>query len=332
MNLVGGVFDPLHAGHIEYLRVAHGFIGGPLLCVVSDAPAKHPPLVPLEQRMEILRSIFYVGMVVTGSVADAIRDYRPQHYIKGPDWIGRIPDAEVQACEDVGCQIVHTDTAKASSSRLLRDYVAAVNAEAVTAFEQFVHRQAVAQPWTPVTDYSLEGRRKAEGKHPQLIKDVFQPECVLDYGAGFGSLVVLLRELGVRAYGYEPYLKLTKEAEPNLATSFITQDNDWHATDFDVVICREVLEHVPVRQMRSLVQKLVRCTSKYIYVTTRFNESPKHWLDIQDHDDLDPTHISLLPKDLLRSWFVAEGCKSRPDLEAQMDWQGKGRCLVFEVA
>jgi len=27
---------------------------------------------------------------------------------------------------------------------------------------------------------------------------------------------------------------------------------------------------------------------------------------------------------------VLEGCKSRPDLEARMDWGGKGRVLVLE--
>ena len=28
--------------------------------------------------------------------------------------------------------------------------------------------------------------------------------------------------------------------------------------------------------------------------------------------------------------FVLEGCRSRPDLEARMDWGNKGRVLVLE--
>ena len=43
-----------------------------------------------------------------------------------------------------------------------------------------------------------------------------------------------------------------------------------------------------------------------------------------------PSHITLLNKDLLRLMFVLEGCRSRPDLEQQMDWGGKGRVLVLE--
>ena len=30
--------------------------------------------------------------------------------------------------------------------------------------------------------------------------------------------------------------------------------------------------------------------------------------------------------------FVLEGCRSRPDLEARMDWLNKGRVLVMEKA
>src|SRR5688500_6524577 len=45
---------------------------------------------------------------------------------------------------------------------------------------------------------------------------------------------------------------------------------------------------------------------------------------------VDPSHITLLNKDLLRLLFVLEGCRSRPDLEERMDWGRKGRVLVLE--
>ena len=75
---------------------------------------------------------------------------------------------------------------------------------------------------------------------------------------------------------------------------------------------------------------MVRMTSKFIYVTTRFHPAPATLLDFNQKDDLDPTHITLLNKDLLRLMFVLEGCRSRPDLEARMDWGNKGRVLVLE--
>lgn len=75
---------------------------------------------------------------------------------------------------------------------------------------------------------------------------------------------------------------------------------------------------------------MVRMTSRLIYVTTRYHPSPADLLDFNQKDDLDPTHITLLNKDLLRLMFILEGCKSRPDLEARMDWGGKGRVIVME--
>jgi len=45
---------------------------------------------------------------------------------------------------------------------------------------------------------------------------------------------------------------------------------------------------------------------------------------------VDPSHITLLNKDLLRCLFLLEGFRSRPDLEARIDWGGKGRVLVYE--
>ncbi len=46
-------------------------------------------------------------------------------------------------------------------------------------------------------------------------------------------------------------------------------------------------------------------------------------------DDLDPTHITMLNQDLLRLLFILEGFKRRADLETAMDWQHKGRVLVY---
>jgi hypothetical protein len=40
----------------------------------------------------------------------------------------------------------------------------------------------------------------------------------------------------------------------------------------------------------------------------------------------------MLNQYFLRVLFVLEGFSCRPDLEARMDWQGKGRVLVYERA
>jgi hypothetical protein len=109
---------------------------------------------------------------------------------------------------------------------------------------------------------------------------------------------------------------------------------DVHVADrlYDFVICREVFEHLTVLQVRRTVQAICRASSRFAYVTTRFHPEPQGLLDFTTQFEVDPTHITLLNKDLLRALFVLEGFRVREDLEARMDWGGKGRVLVYERA
>src|SRR5688500_4337455 len=183
-------------------------------------------------------------------------------------------------------------------------------------------------------NYSLETRREIEARNPQLIKDVFQPSRVLDLGCGPGALMHLLRELGVDVEGIdfaESSLDLaTPEVRDRISIGDVADPTLKPANAFDLIICREVLEHLTVLQVKRAVANMVRMTSKFIYVTTRFHPNPVDLLDFNTSDDLDPSHITLLNKDMLRLMFVLEGCRSRPDLEERMDWGKKGRVLVLE--
>jgi SAM-dependent methyltransferase len=182
-------------------------------------------------------------------------------------------------------------------------------------------------------DYSLETRRRLEGRNPELIKEVFGPHKVLDLGCGPGALMHLLAELDVDVEGID-----FSPSSPRLASALVrdriaigtTYDELKPADAYDLVICREVLEHLTVFQVRRTVANAVRMTSRFVYCTTRFHPQPSSLIDFTTQFDVDPTHITLLNKDFLRLLFVLEGCRSRPDLEARMDWLHKGRVLVME--
>lgn len=206
------------------------------------------------------------------------------------------------------------------------------DAVALERFEALVFSQQPAtQPWTPVTDYSFEARKQIEGRHPQLIKEVFQPTRVLDCGCGPGHLVRLLHELGVGAAGFDKALQVTPfvmqadVAAPSLIDGIRTRERV-----ADLVVCREVLEHLTIRDVREAARNLCRLSSRFVYVTTRFARNPTHLLDVDTSDDLDPTHITMLNQSLLRTLFVLEGFRRRADLEAKLDWQFKNRVLVYE--
>ena len=182
--------------------------------------------------------------------------------------------------------------------------------------------------------YNLETRRQIEARNPELIRDVFQPKKVLDLGCGPGALMHLLWELGVDVEGIDfaesSRTLATPEMRDRITVGDVGDATLKPAGAYDLVISREVLEHLTVLEVKRAVANMVRLSSKFIYVTTRFHPSPASLLDFNTRDDLDPTHITLLNKDMLRLMFVLEGCRSRPDLEARMDWGNKGRVLVLE--
>lgn len=204
-----------------------------------------------------------------------------------------------------------------------------VDDAAVAAIECLVATQQPATaPWVPVTDYTDEGRRAIEGRNPELILThlVDDGDTVLDYGCGPAAhLARLLDEAVLRSgrdidvTGYDPQIPQTL---PYVADG----------RSYDVVICREVLEHLTLKDLVWTVRRLCALSTRYVYVTTRFAKAPAHLLSVDTSDDLDPTHITMGTKAFLRLLFVLEGFRRRPDLERAMDWMKKGRVLVYERA
>lgn len=124
--MTDGCFDPIHVGHVEYLRAASE-LGPPLLCNVSgDAylSGKHAPLLPEDQRVRVIDAIRYVAYTHLSSdtTASVLAELRPKLYAKGSDWRDRLPADEMAACERHGIEIVFLDTVLDSSTRLLADW------------------------------------------------------------------------------------------------------------------------------------------------------------------------------------------------------------------
>lgn len=181
--------------------------------------------------------------------------------------------------------------------------------------------------------YELAARRRIEARNPELIKEVFAPRRVLDVGCGPGFLMELLRELGVEADGID-FSASSRSLAPEGVRDRITVGpvTEPHVPEasYDLIVCREVMEHLTVLQVRRTVAQICRASSRFAYVTTRFHPSPAGLLDFTTQFEVDPTHITLLAKDFLRCLFVLEGFGRRPDLEQRMDWGRKGRVLVYE--
>jgi cytidyltransferase-like protein len=124
--MVDGAFDPLHRGHIEYFKAACR-LGLPLLCnVASDryVRTKHAPLLPEDQRAAVVDAIRYITYTHVNQfdTETILRELRPRYYVKGNDWRGRLPAAQVAICAEHGIEVVYLDTVLDSSSRLLQQF------------------------------------------------------------------------------------------------------------------------------------------------------------------------------------------------------------------
>ncbi len=354
--MVDGGFDPLHVGHVRYFTEA-ARSGFPVLCNLRCddyllQEKGRPPLVPDAKRAELIdafKAIQYVYICRT-STADTLKRLKPLQYIKGADWKKRgLPPEQIRICDEEGIEIVYLETMFDSSSNVAeaftRDLARRYSSEALKKFEDFVFSQKKILPghydqeyfsgdWRAGNNkYSLEARRAIEAKNPENIKKVFNPQRVLDMGCGPGALMYFLWELGVESWGID-YSEAAKKMAPpevreRIVTHPVTEFFDF-GKPFDLVICREMMEHLTVLEIREAVRTIARYTSKFLYLTTRFIPSPKTLLDVGTDQATDPSHITVMTKDFLRSLFVLEGLHSRYDLEEALDWKKYGRVLVFE--
>lgn len=92
-----GCFDILHSGHLESLRFAKSKGDKLVVAVNSDASVSRlkgskRPVVPLEERMEMLAALECVDYVVSfeeDSPEELVKKIMPDVLIKGADWLGK---------------------------------------------------------------------------------------------------------------------------------------------------------------------------------------------------------------------------------------------------
>jgi rfaE bifunctional protein nucleotidyltransferase chain/domain len=103
ITLTNGGFDLLHVGHVRYLHAAKRLGGRLVVAVNSDASVRAlkgegRPLVPDEERAEILAAIADVDAVVIFPEADVraiIREIRPDVHAKGTDYtVETVPERD----------------------------------------------------------------------------------------------------------------------------------------------------------------------------------------------------------------------------------------------
>jgi cytidyltransferase-like protein len=111
--LIAGFFDPIHGGHLAHIEEAKKL--GDCLIVVAgteeQCKRKHgQAFLSWQEKVAILKK-FGANVVVpnidtTSTCADTIRYWRPNIFAKGDEeGIEPIPQEEIDACRDIGCEI-----------------------------------------------------------------------------------------------------------------------------------------------------------------------------------------------------------------------------------
>jgi len=123
-----GAYDLFHVGHLNVLRQAREHCDVLVAGVVSDEMCELTkgvrPFVPLEERLEIVRSIGIVDQVhaeVTPDKMDAWLDVRFHRIFKGDDWRGTPKGVALETrLGAVGVEVVYFPYTVHTSSTMLR--------------------------------------------------------------------------------------------------------------------------------------------------------------------------------------------------------------------
>ena len=111
---ISGAFDPIHVGHVRYIREA-AKLGDRLVVILNsdDFLLRKKGFVfrPFEERKEILENIKGVDEVIASvdedqTVSKTLELVKPNIFAKGGDRTGpeNIPEAET--CRKIGCKLV----------------------------------------------------------------------------------------------------------------------------------------------------------------------------------------------------------------------------------
>lgn len=128
IGYASGVYDLFHIGHLNLLRQARDrcdfLIAGVASAEMSQRLKGTTPVVPLTERLEIVRSIRFVDDVVVDehiNKADTWREVGFNIFFKGDDWRGTPKGVRLERDMDlVGVQVVYLPYTATTSSTVLR--------------------------------------------------------------------------------------------------------------------------------------------------------------------------------------------------------------------
>lgn len=124
-----GTFDMFHIGHLNLIKNAKKHCDYLIVGVNSDALVESyknkRPIIPLEERLEIVRAIKYVDEVIVTDTLDKTKIWEEHPFDEiyiGDDWKGNARwEQTAQNMKKLGANLIFLPYTKDTSSTILRE-------------------------------------------------------------------------------------------------------------------------------------------------------------------------------------------------------------------
>jgi SAM-dependent methyltransferase len=165
-------------------------------------------------------------------------------------------------------------------------------------YDQFYYHNCCGRPYARDDAWLTHFNFLAE----RILSDV-APRTVLDAGCAFGMLVEVLRDRGVEAWGVDISEYALNQARPDIRP-YLWQGSvtEPFPQKYDLIVCMEVLEHLPKPEVEQAVANLCRSAEHILFASTPLDYS-------------EPTHYSVQTPGAWAQAFARHGFFREMDLD-----------------
>lgn len=119
----------------------------------------------------------------------------------------------------------------------------------------------------PLARYLSDGyfaRSQMDTLVSQILEVKFlRPSSVLEIGVGNGFVSSFLKVSGMHVTTFD----INQNLRPDVVGNILEIDNYFEANCFELILCAEVLEHLPFHHFEEVMRKLATISSKYVVLT-----------------------------------------------------------------
>ena len=131
------------------------------------------------------------------------------------------------------------------------------------------------------------------------IQNYFEFDTCVDYGCAKGFLVNALRIVGCDAWGEDISEYAVENCHPNVR-DYVSLPND---KQYDLLICKDVLEHVEVEDIPSVLQKFKKKSKQFFFVIPLGDDDR---FRIREYE-VDITHVTKKDEEWWIKMFESQG-------------------------